>query len=145
MDSLRFHRRMFLNPRYGVVGFLFYPYFLFVEALGPVVELSGYAAVAASLAFGWLNCPLALHFANAAVLLGTAVSLAAVRLGEDLYFRCPEPTTLKLIGCAFLDNLWYRPLTAFWRLQGLVHYARGSKAWGRMERRGFGEAGRLRK
>lgn len=145
IDSLRFHRKMFLNPRYGKVGLLSSPYFLFVEALGPVIELLRYVAVIASLAFGWINWLLAVLFANAAVLLGTAVSLAAIRLEEDLYFRYPDAVaTLKLIWCARLDNVWYRPLTALWRLTGLLQYLRGTKTWGHMERRGFGEVEHLK-
>ena len=31
-----------LNPRYGVVGMMAMPYFLLFEALGPVIEVSGY-------------------------------------------------------------------------------------------------------
>ena len=33
---------MTLNPRYGMIGFLSFPYFWLVECLGPLVELGGY-------------------------------------------------------------------------------------------------------
>src|SRR5690606_20391667 len=40
-DALWRHRRMLFTPRYGVVGFVVYPYFLFIELLAPVIEMLG--------------------------------------------------------------------------------------------------------
>jgi hypothetical protein len=38
---------------------------------------------------------------------------------------------------AILENLGYRQLTVWWRLQGMLKYLRGRKDWGAMERKGF--------
>ena len=35
IDSLWRHRRMFLNPKYGVIGMISFPFFIFFELLGP--------------------------------------------------------------------------------------------------------------
>src|SRR5580765_5366333 len=40
-DVLWRHRRMMFNPRYGTLGLVGFPYFFFVELLGPVVEAFG--------------------------------------------------------------------------------------------------------
>ena len=36
------HRVMLLNPRYGRVGLLAFPYFFFLEVFGPIIEGLGY-------------------------------------------------------------------------------------------------------
>jgi len=41
LDTLLRHRKMFLNPRYGVVGLLAMPYYFLFEFLGAVVEWWG--------------------------------------------------------------------------------------------------------
>ena len=41
LETLWRHRKMFANPRYGGIGMVAMPFFLFFEALGPVVEISG--------------------------------------------------------------------------------------------------------
>ncbi|MEW6047169.1 MAG: glycosyltransferase family 2 protein, partial [Bacillota bacterium] len=138
LDSLRFNLSMLANPRYGVVGLAAFPYFVLVEALGPVIELTGYAALAVSLCLGIVDYTFALLFVAVSCLLGTLVSLSAIRLGEDLYFRYPSDSdTWKLVWCAVLDNFGYRQLTVLWRLRGLLEYVRGVRVWGRMERQGF--------
>ena len=42
VESLRRHREMSLNPRYGKVGMTDYPYYFFLEVFGPIIESLGY-------------------------------------------------------------------------------------------------------
>jgi cellulose synthase/poly-beta-1,6-N-acetylglucosamine synthase-like glycosyltransferase len=42
LESLWMHRTMFLNPRYGSVGLLGFPFYVMFEALGPLIETAGY-------------------------------------------------------------------------------------------------------
>ncbi|MBE0591762.1 MAG: glycosyltransferase, partial [Gemmatimonadales bacterium] len=51
-EALLRHRRMLFNPRYGRIGMLAYPFFLFLETLGLLVEITGYVAFALALALG---------------------------------------------------------------------------------------------
>lgn len=52
VQSLWRHRVMLLNPRYGRVGLLAFPYYFFLEMLGPMVELLGYLSFAITLFSG---------------------------------------------------------------------------------------------
>ncbi len=38
IETLRFHRKIFLNPRYDLLGVISYPYWLFFEMLAPLIE-----------------------------------------------------------------------------------------------------------
>jgi cellulose synthase/poly-beta-1,6-N-acetylglucosamine synthase-like glycosyltransferase len=44
-ENLRSNLRVILNPRYGALGLVVYPYFLFVEWWGPLVEVLGLLGV----------------------------------------------------------------------------------------------------
>ncbi|MFW6375622.1 MAG: glycosyltransferase, partial [Thermoplasmatota archaeon] len=47
-ETISFNKRMLFNPRYGKVGTLALPFFLFFEMLGPIIEISGYFIFALS-------------------------------------------------------------------------------------------------
>jgi poly-beta-1,6-N-acetyl-D-glucosamine synthase len=44
---------------------------------------------------------------------------------------------LKLIGTAFLEPLFFHPLTVVWAIKGNWDFLRGKRGWGKMEREGF--------
>jgi hypothetical protein len=37
------------------------------------------------------------------------------------------------------ETLWYRPLTVFWRCEGIFQMIRGVKSWGEMKRKGVSQ------
>ena len=41
IETLLFHKKMFFNPKYGLVGMLSYPYWFFFEFLAPIIEFFG--------------------------------------------------------------------------------------------------------
>lgn len=140
IESTWWHREMLLNPRFGRVGLLAFPYFFFLEMLGPIVEGLGYVAFAATVLSGRASLLYIAAFLGVAVLLGVALSIAAVGL-EELSFRRYSRTRdlLTLFGIAVLENFGYRQLNAFWRIRGFISKIRGVSSWGAMERKGFGE------
>ncbi|MBA3889273.1 MAG: glycosyltransferase family 2 protein [Gemmatimonadaceae bacterium] len=138
LQVLWMHRGMLFRPRYGRIGMVAYPYFLFLEGLGPIIEVGGYIAFAIQLLLvGW--SPLfALAFFGVAIGLGMAISIAAVGLEEMSLRRYERPRDLfGLFGLAVIEPLGYRQLSTWWRLKGVVSAIRGVHAWGEMERRGF--------
>ncbi len=138
MDSLIRHREMFFNPKYGTIGMVAFPYFLFFEMLGPVVELSGYVIVPLSFALGQLDVQFFLLFLSLAILLGVVISTASVVLDELSFRRYPDMHDLiKLILAAVLENFGYRQLHTWWRFTGLIDYLRKKQSWGGMTRKGF--------
>jgi len=42
IESLWKHRKMTLNPKYGAIGMISFPYYWLIECLGPIIELGGY-------------------------------------------------------------------------------------------------------
>lgn len=139
VETLVRHRRMLLNPRYGRIGMLAYPYFVFLEMLAPLVEVAGYVSFVVALALGRVSAVYATAFLSVAIGLGICLSFTAVALEELGFRRYPKRSDLyRLIWLAVAENFGYRQLTTFWRLRGLVTVFRKAKGWGRMERKGFG-------
>jgi cellulose synthase/poly-beta-1,6-N-acetylglucosamine synthase-like glycosyltransferase len=136
------HKDMFFNRTYGRVGFFGMPYFLFIEALGPVVELSGYILLPIAAIFGLLAPVNALLYTLCAVVFGIILSLGAVLLEEASFHRYPRWKELLLLSIyAVIENLGYRQLTLWWRLRGTLDWLRGQKQWGAQVRQGFGGSG----
>jgi cellulose synthase/poly-beta-1,6-N-acetylglucosamine synthase-like glycosyltransferase len=138
LETLTTHIRMFGNPRYGTVGLLAYPYFLLLEGLGPLIEIAGYVAFAITLIAGLWSPAFVASFLLLAILVGIALSAAAVALEELTFRRYPRwGDLLRLFSAAVVENLGYRQLNQFWRLQGTIAVLRGVRQWGPQQRRGF--------
>jgi cellulose synthase/poly-beta-1,6-N-acetylglucosamine synthase-like glycosyltransferase len=140
-DVLWRHRRVLLNPRYGAMGLVAYPYFVFVELFAPVVEAIGIAGLLLGLSLGAVDTSFAIMFFLAAYGLGAVLTVLTLALEEASFHRYDRfVDRVLLIGWALVENLGYRQLTVVWRLQGLYRYLRGRTDWGKMERKGFAPA-----
>jgi cellulose synthase/poly-beta-1,6-N-acetylglucosamine synthase-like glycosyltransferase len=137
-DVLWRHRRMLLNPRYGITGLFVFPYYAFVELLAPVIEAVGIIGLALGLLFGVVDWNFAGLFYLTAYGLGTALTAFTLIL-EDLSFHRYDSFRDRslLFWWALIENVGYRQLTVYWRLRGLWKFIRGRKDWGVMERKGF--------
>jgi len=133
------HRRMMLNPRYGRIGLLTLPYYLLFEAIGPIVELTGIPIVILAFVLGVANPAFVLLFAAVALGYGMFVSISALAVEEFSFRRYPRWRDLAAaLLAAVAENIGYRQMHAWWRLQGLWRFVRGHDAgWGVMTRTGF--------
>ena len=137
IDSLKRHRRMCLNPRFGAIGMLSYPFFV-MEMLGPLVEISGYVISIFLLIYG-VRLDLVIAFSAAAIGLGLIVSVSAILLEEYSLRRFTRTRSLfLLLALAFLENFGYRQLTLWWRFIGSYKMLwGGEQQWGGMTRQGL--------
>ena len=142
LETLWVHRDLLFNFRYGAVGLIAYPFFLFGEALSPVIELFGYIGVAAGLAFGAIDLQFVWLFLSVVVLYGMLLSVWAILLEEVSFRRYSRPSdVIRLLCASVLEAFAYRPLTLAFRLKAFWRLLRGDRRWGAMKREGFG-AGR---
>jgi len=137
-DVIERHRGILLNPRYGPMGLVVAPYFLFVELLAPVVELLGLLLLAVSLPLGVVNVPFAVMLLIVAYGLGLLLTTLTIALEEWTYGGYGGlRDRLLLLGYGAIESVGYRQLTALWRVRGLARHWRGHGDWGVMEREGF--------
>src|SRR5690606_16779696 len=108
-DTLWRHRTMLFNPRYGAVGMVVYPYFLFVELLAPLVELLGLFSLIIALLLGALDFRFAFLFFLVAYAFGIVLSLFTLILEEFSFRRYTGfGNRVMLLLWAFMENLGYR-------------------------------------
>lgn len=133
------HRVMLLNPKYGRIGMVAMPFYVFGEMLAPLVELFGWLALVLGILVGALDLDFALLFVGVAVGYGMLLSLWAIVL-EELSFRRyrHRGDFWRLLGFAIIEGLGYRQLTVFFRLRGYWNFLRRVESWGRMTREGIG-------
>lgn len=137
-ESLFGNLEIFLNPQYGTTGMISYPFFIFYEFLGPVIEITGYLVFIFSVFVGIINPPFAILFFTAAILLGILLSTSALFMEELYYRRYPRlRDIITLFGFAIMENLFYRQLHTWWRFLGLIDFFFKKRNWGVLERRSF--------
>ncbi len=138
LQSLWIHKKMFLNPRYGVIGLVTLPYFVLFEMLGPFVEVTGYVTIPLAWWLGILNFKFLVLFFVLAVLYGVFLSVAAVLLEEISFRRYPGWLDLiKLVVYAVLENFGYRQILSLFKVKAFFDFVRRRRGWGDMKRRGF--------
>jgi hypothetical protein len=125
------------NPRYRTVGLFALPSMLLFEALGPLIELSGYGVSIVALVTGRLPLATFALFLALAVLCGLLLTLGGIAL-EDVAVssRATWPDLRRALLFALAESFGYRQMLLWWRLEGFWKLIRKS-GWGAMERKGF--------
>ncbi len=133
------HRDATFNPRYGALGLLAMPYFVFLEFFGPVVETVGTALTIVAFIVGDLSGTSFVAFLVLAFLVAILLSIAALAL-EEFNFRRHQHTRdiVSLVFYTLLENLGYRQLNDLWRMIAFVDLVRRKQGWGAQQRRGIG-------
>jgi cellulose synthase/poly-beta-1,6-N-acetylglucosamine synthase-like glycosyltransferase len=121
---------MLFNSRFGAIGLLSFPFQLYVEALGAAVEFIGYFMVPLALLFGMVPVPLFVLFVILSLVYGAFLSVGSVLLEELTYRRYPSFRDLViLLWYAIMENIGYRQLVLFYRVQGVLRFLTGFRKW----------------
>lgn len=143
------HRDMIGRARYGTVGLVAMPFYVIFELFSPIIELAGWVAFLIAVALGAASAGFIVVYLALAVFLGSALSVASIALEEMSFQRYRRfRDLLTLVGTGLLESFGYRQLSTYWRLRGLLSFARGDRSWGEMPRSGFSASSpddRLRK
>ena len=139
-ESLLFNFEMFLNPKYGTSGLIAFPFYFFIELLGPIIEVIGYLSIFLTIIFGIGGNTVILLFLAASIMLGVMLSLTSL-LFEEMTFRKYKNTKdiLILSFYAILENFGYKQLNSLWRFIGLYKLVKRNREWGFQERSSFNE------
>ena len=132
------HRDMLFNPRYGRIGFVGFGHVLFVDVLGPIVEVLGYILMPLLYALGLLAPEYLLAFLAITFTFGVFLSVTTLILEEIMLRRLPRARDLAILTLvAVVENFGYRQLCNVWRVRGFWQFLRKQQGWGQMTRKGF--------
>jgi cellulose synthase/poly-beta-1,6-N-acetylglucosamine synthase-like glycosyltransferase len=139
IDTLLKHRKL-LHPRYGLVGMLSYPYFIFFEWLSPLIEFFGLIFTAVLFFLHLLNFRFLLILMVFVLGYSLALSSFAVFF-ESFYFQKYKGQRFlsSIIGVALLEMVLYHPISTWFSIRGNYEYfiKRQKNSWGTMTRTAF--------
>jgi cellulose synthase/poly-beta-1,6-N-acetylglucosamine synthase-like glycosyltransferase len=137
-ETLEHNRVMLGNRKYGRLGVLAMPYYLFFEYLAPLVETAGMVILPFGWAVGLVHTRTFLLFLIASLLYGLVLSVLALLLEELSFRRYREPAQLaRLLAAALLESFVLRPLQVWWRLVALLTWRGRPATWQSAPRRGL--------
>lgn len=138
IETLRKHKSLFFNPKYGNMGFLGFPFWFFFEWMPPIIEIVGIMYISITLMTGggnWVNIAILLGFTY---LFSILFSVWSVIFEEFSYPRYKKNADIvKLISLSFIESFILHPMNVWFALKGNYQYITGVRSWGKMERKGF--------
>ena len=137
VESLRIHRKMFLNPKYGRLGLLGYPYWTFFEWLAPLIAFAGFVYTIYLIITSALNWPFYLLLFIFVYTFAVSLSTWAVLFEEITFHKYKKKRDVfKLLATALIEPFFY-PVHTYFALRGNLQVLRGKKGWGKAVRSGF--------
>ena len=124
---------MFLNPKYGLVGMVSFPYFLFFEYITPFLEILGLVTITLSYLLGIINLNFFLFYLLVYMGYNIIVSMISIIIERYMFSSTTNtPLTLKLILYSVLESFGYRQMISLFRLGNVF---KKSLQWGEMMRK----------
>lgn len=138
IETLKIHKKMFFNPKYGLLGMLSYPYWFFFEMCAPVVEFFGFVCFFLFAAFGMLDWGFFFAYFLFIVSFGYLYSAFAILMEVITYHQYKRRIDiLILLLTALTEPFYFHPFVVWSAIKGYIDYFRKKKSWGEMTRQGF--------
>lgn len=137
-ETLKFHRKLFFNPKYGLLGMLSYPYWFFFEMLAPLVEFFGFIAFIIMACAGMIEWDTFFALLLFIISFGYMYSAFAVYMEVTTYNQYKRRSEIvKLLLTALTEPFNFHPFIVWSGVQGYINIIKKKKAWGEMTRQGF--------
>lgn len=138
IETLRQHHKMFFNGKYGILGWVSYPYWFFFEFLAPIVEFTGFVVFLIFAFLGLMDWQffaalLLFIYSFAAVFSVFAILMEVMTYNQ--YKKRREIASLMLT--ALVEPIFFHPFTVWSAVKGNIDLLRKKKSWGEMSRQGF--------
>ncbi|KAF5045902.1 Poly-beta-1,6-N-acetyl-D-glucosamine synthase [anaerobic digester metagenome] len=140
IDTVLKHKNLFLNPRYGKMGLLSFPYWVFFEWLAPVIETIGLLYFLFMVVFASINVPVFIILLIFVFSFSLFFSSFAVYYETRIFNRYKGYKFLfSVFFIAMAEILIYHPMNVYFSLLGNYSYfiKRDKKGWGKMTRTSF--------
>jgi cellulose synthase/poly-beta-1,6-N-acetylglucosamine synthase-like glycosyltransferase/phosphoglycerol transferase MdoB-like AlkP superfamily enzyme len=137
-ETLKFHKIMFFNPKYHVLGMLSYPYWFFFELCAPIVEFFGAICFVVLAWTGFLDWGFFFTFFLFIICFGYLYSSFAI-LMEVLTFNQYKRRIdiFRLLVTGLTEPFYYHPFVVWSAIKGFLDLIKKKKGWGEMTRQGF--------
>ena len=134
-QSMVLHRQIFANPRFGLVSWISYMYYLLFELLSPAIEVFGILTMVLAACFGFLNVPFMLRFFLFYAAYGAAMTMTAFFQRIDTQnLRIMLLDAARALAMCFMESLFFRYVLSFVRVTSFIGYKRKKNQWGAIKR-----------
>jgi cellulose synthase/poly-beta-1,6-N-acetylglucosamine synthase-like glycosyltransferase len=142
IETLRMHKIMFFNPRYGLLGMLSYPYWFFFEFMAPIIEFIGFGVFVIMAIIGLIQWSSFLILLACILTFGFLYSTFAILMEVLTYNQYKAKGDLaKLVLTAILEPFIFHPFVVWSAIKGNIDYLQKKNIWGEMTRAGLGTSG----
>ena len=134
-QSMKKHRNILANPKYGAVSFVSYLYFLIYELFSPYIEVFGVFTTLLAFAVDLINVPFMLLFFGIYVAYTAILSLTAffARI-HTIDMRLGIADVCKAISLCAIEVSCLRFIMAWVRMTALIGYRKKKHTWGCIQR-----------
>ncbi len=138
IETLQLHRVTKLNPKYGIMGMLSYPYWSIFEKMAPILEILGVLYTLTLIVIGDFSAFYFLALFLLMYLLTILVSSFSILYEQISYNNYKDKSDLnKLIMTILVEPFLIHPKIVWWGLRGHWDFIKGKGGWGQMIRTGF--------
>lgn len=140
IDTIKKHRNLLFNKKYGIIGLASYPYWVFYEWLTPIIEFFGIILLLFFILFGGISWQIAMIVLLFVMTFSTLFSSIAIFIEAYTYQKYKGLSyLLQSFLFIFLEMFIYQPVNMLFSLSGNIDYflRKNSKGWGNMTRKGF--------
>lgn len=139
IQTLWYHKKAFLNPKYKLFGLLSFPYWVFFEWMAPIIEACGILYYVYLIITNQINWPFAiilLAFIYSFSVMITIISILWDEISGSSYTKKRE--IFKLCLAAMVEPFVFHPLVLFFSIKGnWFFFTKRKLKWGEMTRKGF--------
>lgn len=135
------YRFIFLKPRFGMVGTISYIYYLLYELYSPIIEVLGLLVTAAAAFMGLLNVRFMIQFYLLFAVYSSILTITA--FFQRIYtqkLRISRQDVLRACVMCLIENVFFRFVYDFVRLNALLTYQKHKGNWGSIKRVRHNEA-----
>lgn len=134
-QSMWKHKVMLANPKFGLVSFISYFYFLIYELLSPFIEIFGVLTMILAFIVDLINVPFMLLFFAIYALFGSIMSMTAFfARTQTIDLKVTLRDVLKALLLCTIEITALRFVLAWVRATAFIGYRKKKLQWGRIER-----------
>ena len=147
-ETLKIHRKMILEPRYGMTGLIGLPYYFFFELFSPLIKVFSFIFIAVAAFYGIINLQFVAMLIISVMLITAIIMSSITAVIENWSQKQNSVNRDALRYKSFKDWLWlivagiigeftYSFYKIAAQITGLINFLKGKSDWNKFERKGL--------
>ena len=146
-ETLKIHRKIAFEPKYGTIGLIAFPYYFFFELLSPIIKMFtivfiAFAAFAGTINLVWVLLLIASVTLTTAIIMSSVTAIIEnwsqhqVTANRDALRYKTFGNWLWLLLMGIISDFSYAYFRTFAQFMGIIKFLRKKSEWNKLERKG---------